>query len=114
MGSNTMKGRSTSLQMSATATSAAPTEQAQIDEAVAALKERAREFARLAPVAKAQLLRECIPRLLDAAPAWVADGARARGADPHEEWLGGPSATVRLFRLLAESLDAIARSGRPP
>jgi acyl-CoA reductase-like NAD-dependent aldehyde dehydrogenase len=108
-----MKGRSTSLQMSATATSAAPTEQTKIDEAVAALKDRAREFARLAPVAKAQLLRECIPRLLDAAPAWVAEGARARGADPHEEWLGGPTATIRLFRLLAQSLDQIGQAGKP-
>lgn len=99
--------------MSATAASAAPTEQHAIDQAVRALKERAREFARLAPVAKAQLLRECIPRLLAVAPAWVADGARARGADPGEEWLAGPTATLRMFRLLARSLDQIAQAGKP-
>lgn len=99
--------------MSATAASAAPTQQNQLDEAVAELKERAREFARLDPVAKAQLVRECIPRLLAAAPAWVSDGARVRGADPSEEWLAGPTATIRMFRLLARSLDQIAQAGKP-
>jgi len=108
-----MKAPSTSLHMSATATSAAPTEQGKLDEAARALKDRATEFARLAPVAKAQLLRECIPRLLAAAPAWVADGARLRGADPSEEWLAGPTATIRLFRLLATSLDQIGQAGKP-
>jgi acyl-CoA reductase-like NAD-dependent aldehyde dehydrogenase len=108
-----MKAPSTSLQMSAAAASAAPTEQSKIDEGVAALKERATEFARLAPMAKAQLLRECIPRLLAAAPAWVAEGARVRGADPSEEWLAGPTATLRMFRLLAKSLDQIAQAGKP-
>src|SRR5258705_10375893 len=108
-----MKAPSTSLQMSASASSAAPTEQARIDEAVGALKERAVEFARLAPMAKAQLVRECIPRLLAGAPAWVAEGARVRGADPGEEWLAGPLATLRMFRLLAKSLDQIAQAGKP-
>jgi acyl-CoA reductase-like NAD-dependent aldehyde dehydrogenase len=108
-----MTAPSTSLQMSAAAASAAPTELSKIDEAVAMLKDRAREFARLAPVAKAQLLRECIPRLLAGAPAWVAEGARVRGADPSEEWLAGPMATIRLFRLLAQSLDQIAQAGKP-
>src|SRR5262249_39575692 len=102
-----------SLQMSAAATSAAPTEQKRLDQAVTALKERAREFARLEPTAKAQLLRECIPRLPAVAPAWVAAGARVRGADPSEEWLAGPTATIRMFRLLAESLDQIAAAGKP-
>src|SRR5262245_28755830 len=108
-----MKAPSTSLQMSAAATSAAPTAQSKIDEAVAALKERAIEFARLAPMAKAQLVRECIPRPLAPAPAWVVDGARVRGADPSEEWLAGPTATLRMFRLLAQSLDQIAQAGKP-
>ena len=91
--------------------SAAPTERRALDEDVALVKEKAREFARLAPAAKAALLRECIPRLMAEAPGWVAAGTAARGASPAEEWLAGPSATVRLFRLLAESLDAIAESG---
>jgi acyl-CoA reductase-like NAD-dependent aldehyde dehydrogenase len=99
--------------MSAAASSAAPTEQGALDAAVAALKERSREFAQLAPEAKAQLIRECIPRLLAVAPDWVLEGARVRGADPSEEWLAGPTATVRMFRLLARSLDQIAQAGKP-
>ena len=105
---------SASLKMSADAASAAPTERKALDEDVALVKEKAREFARLAPAAKAELLRECIPLLMAEAPGWVAAGTAARGASPGEEWLAGPSATVRLFRLLAESLDALAESGRPP
>ncbi len=99
--------------MSADAASAAPTDRKVIDEAVAAVKDKAREFARLAPAAKAALLHECIPRLMAEAPGWVAAGAAARGAPASEEWLAGPSPTVRLFRLLAESLDEIAAKGRP-
>ena len=108
-----MQTSSRSLLMSATAASAAPTEQHELDAAVAALKERAREFARLAPEAKSQLVRECIAQILAVAPAWVSEGARVRGADPSEEWLGGPTATVRMFRLLARSLDQIAQAGKP-
>ncbi len=108
-----MQTSSRSLLMSAAAASAAPTEQHELDTAVAALKERAREFARLAPEAKSQLVRECIAQIVAVAPAWVAEGARVRGADPSEEWLGGPTATVRMFRLLARSLDQIAQAGKP-
>src|SRR5262245_322120 len=104
---------SASLKMSADAASAAPTDRKIVDEAVASVKDKAREFARLAPAAKAALLRECIPRLMAEAPGWVAAGAAARGAAPAEEWLSGPTATVRLFRLLADSLDEIAKAGRP-
>lgn len=84
-----------------------------MDAAVAEVGEKAREFARLAPAAKAGLLRACIPRIMAEAPGWVAAGAAARGAPTSEEWLAGPGATVRLFRLLAESLDQIATRGRP-
>jgi aldehyde dehydrogenase (NAD(P)+) len=104
---------SASLKMSADAASAAPTDRQHVDEAVSVVKEKAREFARLAPAAKAALLRECIPRLVAEAPGWVAAGSAARGAPASEEWLAGPSATVRLFRLLADSLDEIAAAGRP-
>src|SRR5262245_39613986 len=105
---------STSLQLSAAASSARPTSERQADEAVAAVSARARDFARLGPAAKAALLRGCIPRLLAVAPAWVAEGARARGADPGEEWLAGPTPSIRMFRLLAESLEQIAAHGHPP
>jgi aldehyde dehydrogenase (NAD(P)+) len=108
---------STSLAMSAPAASAATTDRARLDEALAVLAGKAREFARLAPARKAELLRECLPRVVAAAPQWAAAGARAKGLPPStsaEEWLAGPMPTVRMVRLLAESLEAIARSGRPP
>ena len=85
-----------------------------IDGALAQLKERAREFARLPPTTKAQLLRQCIAGLVSRAPGWVAAGARARASSDSEEWLAGPVVTVRMFRLLAASLDDIASNGRPP
>lgn len=106
--------RSTSLHMSASATSTRTTARQQVDEAILAVKDHAREFARLGPGAKAGLLRACIPRLLAEAPAWVEEGARVRAADPREEWLGGPIPTIRMFRLLAESLDGVAANGKPP
>src|SRR5262249_57489693 len=86
---------SASLKMSADAASAAPTDRKIVDEAVASVKDKAREFARLAPSAKAALLRECIPRLLAEAPGWVAAGTAARDAAPAEEWLPGPLAPTR-------------------
>lgn len=103
--------------MSAAAQSAAASAERELDEAIAVLRERTTEFARMPARAKAALLRECLPRLLDAAPAWVASGCKAKGLsmrDAGEEWLAGPIPTIRGARLLAESLDAIAASGRPP
>jgi len=103
--------------MSAAAQSAAASAERELDEAIAVLRERTTEFARMPARAKAALLRECLPRLLDAAPAWVASGCKAKGLsmrEAGEEWLAGPIPTIRGARLLAESLDAIAASGRPP
>src|SRR5262245_3968686 len=103
--------------MSAPATSATPSEPSQLDSAVDHLRAHASELARLAPAAKADLLRQCIPRVVEAAAAWVAQGTKAKGLAPDqvaEEWLAGPLPTLRNARLLAESLDAIAERGRPP
>jgi uncharacterized protein YqjF (DUF2071 family) len=97
----------------ATARSTTATAQPALEQAVADVKAKATEFARLAPTAKAALARACVQGLLEEAPAWVARGAEQRGADPGEEWLAGPIPSVRLFRLLAESLDDIATRGRP-
>jgi acyl-CoA reductase-like NAD-dependent aldehyde dehydrogenase len=108
---------SSSLAMSATAASSASTERSHLDEALATLAGKAREFARLAPSAKADLCRACIPRVVDLGPEWVATGSKAKGISPAtsgEEWLAGLVPTVRMLRLLAESLDAIARDGKPP
>ena len=103
--------------MSAGAVSAQATERKDLDEAVSKLRERARSFARMPVREKAALLRACMPRIADAAEAWVAAGANAkglRGDGVAEEWIAGPLPTLRMARLFAESLDAIATSGRPP
>ncbi|MBK9035944.1 MAG: aldehyde dehydrogenase [Myxococcales bacterium] len=97
--------------------SAVPTERAALDEALAILRARARPFARLAPAAKAALVRACMPRIADCAEAWVATGCKAKrltGPWQAEEWIAGPLPTLRLARLLGDSLEAIARRGRPP
>lgn len=101
--------------LSAAATSAAPSAERELDEALSTLRQRATEFARLPAAEKATLLRDCIPRLVDAAPAWVAAGCKAKGllAESAEEWLAGPMPTVRMARLLADSLDEVAARGRP-
>ena len=93
-----------SLVMSASAQSATPSQQSALDEAVRTTKDKAREFARLPPIAKAALLRECVPKLADAAPAWVAHGNKAKrlAATDAEEWLAGPVITIRIARLMAD------------
>ncbi len=97
--------------------SATPTSRADLDQALATLRDRARPFAQLAPAAKAALVRACMPRIADCAEAWVATGSKAKGltgAYQAEEWISGPLPTLRLARLYGDSLEAIARHGRPP
>lgn len=101
--------------MSAPATSARSTGAADLDRAVAELQEHARPFARLGPAAKAELVRACLPLVVEVASGWSARGLEAKGLPPTsgEEWLAGPLPTVRHLRLLADSLDAVAVAGRP-
>lgn len=104
------------MAMSATAQSATASSRAEIDEAISVLREHATEFARLSVREKAQLLRACVARIVDVAPAWVAAGCRAKGLSPRqsgEEWLAGPVITVRIGRLMADTLDHIAAKGHP-
>jgi acyl-CoA reductase-like NAD-dependent aldehyde dehydrogenase len=108
-----------SLKMSADAVSAAETSRPEIDAAVGTVKEKAKEFARLPVSDKIRLLRACMPGVQAVAEAWVRSACKAKGLDPAlpvsgEEWLGGPMTTMRNLRLLVESLEAIAESGRPP
>ncbi|MSP60062.1 MAG: aldehyde dehydrogenase family protein [Myxococcales bacterium] len=105
--------------MSADAVSTHETPHAGLDAAVLAVKEKATEFARLPVADKARLAAECIPSVAAIAEEWAHAGCRAKGIDPAsttsgEEWLGGPSVTLRNLRLLVESLTAVAHSGRPP
>jgi aldehyde dehydrogenase (NAD(P)+) len=106
------------MEMSATARSRAATPHPQLDESLQTLREHAREFARLGAHERAALLRACLPRLVALAPRWVEAAANAKGLpldEPQaaEEWFAGPITTLRNIRLLVESLEQIARSGKP-
>lgn len=104
------------MAMSASAQSGSSTSQQALDEAISVLGEHATEFARLSVREKARLLQACIPRIADNAAAWVEAGCRAKGLAPAyagEEWLAGPAITIRIARLMYESLQEIAVKGRP-
>ncbi len=104
------------LDMSASALSQDPTSESDLDKALADLHQHATEFAQLSPAEKASLLEACVPRLLDVSAQWVASGAKAKGLDTDEsgeEWLAGPMPTIRMARLLAESLREISATGKP-
>jgi acyl-CoA reductase-like NAD-dependent aldehyde dehydrogenase len=109
---------SASMDMSASAKSRSESPTTKLDEAIAVLKDKARPFARLGAAERAQLLRECLPRVHEVSGRWVEAALRAKGLSADqpsssEEWLGGPLPTLRNIRLLAESLDGIASSGKP-
>jgi acyl-CoA reductase-like NAD-dependent aldehyde dehydrogenase len=91
---------------------------AALDRAIARVREKSRQFARLAPSEKAGLLRECITRLEQVAEAWAAAGCRAKSLEVNapvaaEEWLLGPVIVARNLRLLVGALDDIAETGKP-
>jgi aldehyde dehydrogenase (NAD(P)+) len=101
------------------AAAVSPTSRPALDEAVAVVAEQRRTFARLPVAEKAALLRSMLPIVGEVAAGWAEAGARAKRlpwgeALGGEEWLAGPLPTGRNIRLLAESLEAIAKKGQPP
>jgi acyl-CoA reductase-like NAD-dependent aldehyde dehydrogenase len=95
-----------------------PTSRPALDDAVAVVSGQRRTFARMAPAEKAVLLRSTLPILGEVAAAWVEAGCRAKRLPlgkplGGEEWLAGPLPTGRNIRLLAESLETIAKKGQP-
>ena len=105
--------------MSATAQSARTTPTAEIDRALAVVKEHAREWARLPLAEKRALLLALVPAITAVADEWVEAGCRAKGIAGDapisgEEWLAGPITTLRNVRLLADTLGYMLEHGRPP
>jgi hypothetical protein len=95
-----------------------PTSRPALDEAVAVVSEQRRAFARLSRAEKAELLRSALRLLDEVAAGWV--GGRLQGqATAAGPAAGGrgvvrrPDPTARNLRLLAESLEAIAKKGQP-
>lgn len=115
--SSDAEGKSPAV-MSSGVFSKRPTSRADLDAAIGVVSEKAREFARLAPAKKAELLRECAGRLHSVAADWTRAACEAKGISfdqpiAGEEWLAGPVVTIRNARLLATSLEDIAKYGSP-
>lgn len=94
------------------------TSSTQLDQALGELRDRALPFARLAPREKANLLRDVLGRVIDAAPRMVALGCQAKSIDAQsaiagEEWFAGPVTIVNAVSALAAALDDVARRGAP-
>src|SRR5262245_39531725 len=86
--------------------------------ALGELEAAAPRLAATGPEARAELARECIGSLAEAAEPWAAAGLAAKGLPEDSPWLAeelvtGPVAVARLLQLLAASLDDIARHGAP-
>jgi aldehyde dehydrogenase (NAD(P)+) len=106
------------LAMSETAASAARTERAQLDAAIAAVHAKKDEYVKLSVRERIDLLKALIPATLAHTQEWVREACKAKGLDQNsptagEEWLGGPVLLVRNYRLLIETLEQIERAGTP-
>ena len=102
--------------MSAKAVSTRQTPPSELDEALKTLKENSRTFRRLSFLDKANLLQSCIGRLHEISKRWVEHGTQAKRLAPDqvaEEWLSGPLPTIRMARLLVDSLERTHREGSP-
>jgi aldehyde dehydrogenase (NAD(P)+) len=90
-----------------------------LDEAVARLRDRARDWARAPLVEKAGLARALLAGMHREAARLVAAACDAKGLpgdDPAsgDEWLAGVYPVLRMLRQLAGSLDALARGRVTP
>jgi aldehyde dehydrogenase (NAD(P)+) len=91
----------------------------ELDRIVARLQEGAAAFVRLSLPERAVLARAMQAGYLGIAERSVRAGCEAKGIPPGtpmegEEWASGPWSVVRQLRLVAESLDALARTGNTP
>lgn len=88
-----------------------------LDAALAAVAARADAWLALSTAEKAALLRVVMARFWDVADDLVADAVAAKGVDVRfagEDWVTGPISFLRTSRFLADTLEAIAATGRVP
>lgn len=88
---------------------------AEVDKVVARLVARRDAWVEVDLKRRVELLRACITSTQAEAASWVASACKAKGIDPStpmagQEWLGGPMATLRNLRQLAEALE---QGGQP-
>ena len=96
-----------------------PTVRRELDEQIARLQEGASAFVRLGIPDRIALARAMQTGYLKMAERIVRAGCEAKGIPPGtpmegEEWSTGPWCVIRQLRLIAESLDSLARTGNTP
>jgi len=94
------------------------TELSDVDLQLAELREAAPRLHRLGAAERAELAEACLLGVDRVVAPWIEAACRAKGVDPGsplaaEEIMSGPMATIRFLRLLADSLQMVARHGRP-
>jgi acyl-CoA reductase-like NAD-dependent aldehyde dehydrogenase len=95
-----------------------PTPRPAIDAAIERVASNKDVWTQVAIPDRIRLLERCAEGLTAVAEAWVADGCRAKGISPDdslagEEWMAGPSTTMRNVRLLIRALGKFGQP-RPP
>lgn len=65
------------------------------------------------------MARQAIDDVLAVSEEWVLAACRAKQIDPNgpragEEWQSGPHLTIRMLRLMADTLDHLDQTGSPP
>jgi acyl-CoA reductase-like NAD-dependent aldehyde dehydrogenase len=91
---------------------------AELDQALAVLRQNQVRWARLPAIERASLLDQLLGTVRAAAAEWVRSSQEAKGLDPNtpragEEWLNGPYLVARNIRLLKRSLVDVSQRGVP-
>ncbi|MCA1784225.1 MAG: aldehyde dehydrogenase family protein [Intrasporangiaceae bacterium] len=89
-----------------------------LDAALATLRAQAQAWTATGIAERIDLLDELLETTLDAAPAWTAAAAAAKGIDQAstltgEDWISGPSLVLRNLALLRRTLTQIQETGAP-
>ncbi|MDH3745152.1 MAG: aldehyde dehydrogenase family protein [Acidobacteriota bacterium] len=99
--------------------SSAATLGAVLDPAVMELRETSERWARLPLARKIEYARQALQGTARTAEGQVQAAVAAKGLSPDspatgEEWIAGPYITLRVLRLLIETLEGLRRDGRVP
>ena len=110
--------RAGSFQYPTAATSIAPTDQATMDAAVAALQAHKDAWVSVTPAERSKLMAQLMRDFYAVADRWVAASMEAKKLAPDsllagEEWSAGVYTTIRHMRQYRDALADIARSGAP-
>lgn len=95
-----------------------PSTTAELDQAIAGVGENKDRWVSVTVRERIALLNALIESTLPQVDRWVAAALKAKGIQPGtpregEEWLAGPMVFIRNLRLLARSLEDVAKVGHP-